>query len=231
MKNQRGSAEVNFLTPPDKPRYSRQMAFTENYLNLHLRHTMYYHQPSGMPSIPSTSHCHQVTQEAYSINGATIPSSVITTTSVITNAQFNHLYNNTPHQHRSQAPPLSQMPHQYYQHVCQWTGAEGKICGMRFQTIGEMVNHLTLDHVGGPEKVDHTCFWFKCPRMGRAFKAKYKLVNHIRVHTGEKPFVCPVPGCSKVFARAENLKIHTRTHTGEQNTLRNALFSLVKFPS
>lgn len=68
-----------------------------------------------------------------------------------------------------------------------------------------------VEHVGGPECTNHACFWQNCPRNGRPFKAKYKLVNHIRVHTGEKPFPCPFPGCGKVFARSENLKIHKRT--------------------
>ncbi|KAF2978587.1 hypothetical protein EK904_001358, partial [Melospiza melodia maxima] len=68
--------------------------------------------------------------------------------------------------------------------------------------------------VGGPEQNNHICYWDECPREGKSFKAKYKLVNHIRVHTGEKPFPCPFPGCGKIFARSENLKIHKRTHTG-----------------
>ena len=71
-----------------------------------------------------------------------------------------------------------------------------------------------MEHVSGPEQSSHICFWQDCPRHGRAFKAKYKLVNHIRVHTGEKPFACPFSRCGKVFARSENLKIHKRTHTG-----------------
>lgn len=77
-----------------------------------------------------------------------------------------------------------------------------------------LVTHLTIEHVGGSEQSVHICLWEDCPRHGRAFKAKYKLVNHIRVHTGEKPFACPFARCGKVFARSENLKIHKRTHTG-----------------
>lgn len=81
--------------------------------------------------------------------------------------------------------------------------------------MAEIVAHITVDHVGGPECTNHACFWQECSRNGKPFKAKYKLVNHIRVHTGEKPFPCPFQNCGKVFARSENLKIHKRTHTGK----------------
>ena len=100
-----------------------------------------------------------------------------------------------------------------------------------FSSMPEIVSHITMEHVGGPEISNHACFWSGCPRSGRPFKAKYKLVNHIRVHTGEKPFPCPFPGCSKVFARSENLKIHKRTHTGRNQFLLkfSEKYSLLKY--
>jgi len=89
------------------------------------------------------------------------------------------------------------------------------LCGRKFNSVQEAVVHIAVEHVGGPDQTDHTCRWSNCERRCRPFKAKYKLINHIRVHTGERPFHCPFPGCGKVFARSENLKIHKRTHTGK----------------
>jgi len=101
--------------------------------------------------------------------------------------------------------------------VCEWIDQDTKkMCNKLFHSLHDIVNHLTVEHVGGPEITDHACYWHNCERKQKGFKAKYKLINHVRVHTGEKPFPCPFPTCGKSFARSENLKIHKRIHTGEK---------------
>ncbi len=38
----------------------------------------------------------------------------------------------------------------------------------------------------------------------------------MRTHTGEKPYICDYPGCSRAFTQSGQLKTHQRLHAGEK---------------
>lgn len=49
-----------------------------------------------------------------------------------------------------------------------------------------------------------------CPVCGRFCNDNHNLAEHIRTHTGEKPYKCPM--CDRGFAKRGNMKAHMATH-------------------
>uniref|UniRef100_A0A182XX81 C2H2-type domain-containing protein n=1 Tax=Anopheles stephensi TaxID=30069 RepID=A0A182XX81_ANOST len=95
--------------------------------------------------------------------------------------------------------------------TCLWSG-----CNVELPDQRQLVAHIEKQHVEPKRGEVFGCQWLDCPRLHRPFNARYKLLIHMRVHSGEKPNKCPFPSCKKAFSRLENLKIHQRSHTGER---------------
>lgn len=60
-----------------------------------------------------------------------------------------------------------------------------------------------------PDDGRHHCTYTGC---SKSYTKASKLAQHVRSHTGERPFVCSHPGCDASYMRNEHLKAHQRRH-------------------
>ncbi|EJD00427.1 uncharacterized protein FOMMEDRAFT_30475 [Fomitiporia mediterranea MF3/22] len=88
--------------------------------------------------------------------------------------------------------------------TCQWQD-----CGRPFSQLQALIDHIHNDHIG-MNKSNYTCEWATCSRRGIQQASRFALISHIRAHTGEKPFTCPLPECDKSFTRSDAMAKHMR---------------------
>ena len=107
-------------------------------------------------------------------------------------------------------------------------------CGKRFKREQNMKIHTLGFHKGifnyncdecgmnlvsrvalhGHKRNKHNQEYVFCPECNQRLRDKYKLDEHMTIHTGEKKYKCKTDGCGKKFRIDSVLRNHEKLHTG-----------------
>ena len=84
-----------------------------------------------------------------------------------------------------------------------------QFCEKSYKIKSHLIEHINISHLKLKK--------FKCNLCNSSFGRKSTLNSHMKTHTGEKNFFCPIIGCEKSFSEKGNMKIHFKRHLNKIN--------------
>lgn len=77
-------------------------------------------------------------------------------------------------------------------------------CSKTFTSRFNLKRHIDSIHLG--------CNRFVCELCGKTLTSRQNYIQHLHIHTGDKPLICPEPGCGQHFRQGSLLSMHKKLH-------------------